>query len=161
LNLGRLYFRGEGVPRDAARGLRLAGSAADIGYAVAQIALGDRYREGDDAPADVALALRYYGMAAAQGDPTGQIRLGPQAYRLFRQAAELGHGQCQFNLATYCRDGRAAAPDPAAAYVWFSLADRAGVPQAQDRAQVMQRLLDPAQLAEAERRVAERKPMTR
>ncbi|HEY6553459.1 MAG TPA: hypothetical protein VI669_08890, partial [Vicinamibacteria bacterium] len=81
-------------------------------------------------------------------------------FRLFTQAANLGDGQSQFNLGVFHRDGRGAPPDPTASFVWFLLAERAKIPQAAARADSMRQLLSPAQLAEAQRQLAQWSPRT-
>jgi len=73
-----------------------------------------------------------------------------EALRLYRQSADLGFGQCQFNLGVFYRDGRGTARDPLASYLWFSLADRAGTLKPDVKANDMRRSLTPAQLADAE-----------
>jgi TPR repeat protein len=83
-----------------------------------------------------------------------------EALRLFLESANLGLDQAQFNLGVYYRDGRGTEPDPVSSYVWFSLAARQEVKEAQARANTMQHYLTPAQLAEAERRLAEWKAVT-
>jgi len=79
---------------------------------------------------------------------------------LFLESANLGFGAAQFSLGVYYRDGKGTEADPVASYFWFSVAAREHFPQAQDRADKMRKLLTPAQIAEADRRVTQWKPVT-
>ena len=54
--------------QDRRDSLTLLGSAAELGYAPAQFALGRRYEKGDGVTADIEAALRWYRKAADQGD---------------------------------------------------------------------------------------------
>ena len=58
-------------------------------------------------------------------------------------------------MGVFYRDGRGGVQrDLVSAYVWFSLADRAKVPQARAKVEDARRSLSPTQIAEAERRIA-------
>ena len=95
-------------------------------------------------------ALEYVldgGWGVAEDDATG--------LRVYQAAALAGADQCMFDLGVCYRDGRGAPRDPLAAYVWFTLADRGAIAKASVKAANMRRLLQPEQLAEAERRLAE------
>ena len=75
-NLAYLYFEGDGVPQDGARGLRLQLRAAQQGLALAQTNLAGRYQSGTRVSLDLAEAVRWYTAAAAQGDAKAQRALG-------------------------------------------------------------------------------------
>jgi TPR repeat protein len=58
-------------------------------------------------------------------------------------------------VGVFYRDGRGGTRrDLVSAYVWFSLADRAKIPQARAKAEDARRSLSPKQISEAERRIA-------
>jgi uncharacterized protein len=74
--LARMFFAGQGMPRDVTTALGWERKAADAGEAAAQLDLATRYENGIDVPADVEQAARWYGMAAEHGAPVAQYRLG-------------------------------------------------------------------------------------
>ena len=67
-----------------------------------------------------------YALAVYAG--LGVPRSLPAAAALFRQSAEKGHPQAQYNLGTMLArgEGATAGPDPGAAAVWWELAARQG-----------------------------------
>lgn len=73
-NLGWLYYRGRGVPRDDAQTLSLWLSAAEAGLARAMSGLGFLYKQGRGVPQDHALALAWYARAAEHGDAAAQAQ---------------------------------------------------------------------------------------
>jgi len=62
-----MYFRGDGVARNDARGLELLKQSADGGYFAAQYLLGQRYLYGIGVPKDRGQAMSYL-LAASSGD---------------------------------------------------------------------------------------------
>ena len=74
--VARMYLAGQGVPRDAADGLRWLKKAAEAGLARAQYQLGARYQFGIDLPLDYAQAASWYLKAADRGSANAQFRLG-------------------------------------------------------------------------------------
>lgn len=62
-----MYFRGDGVARDDARGLEFLKLSADGGYFAAQYLLGQRYLYGIGVPKDRGQAMSYL-LAASAGD---------------------------------------------------------------------------------------------
>jgi TPR repeat protein len=67
--IGRLYAKGLGVPRDLLEAARWYKRSADLGYAPAQVAYGNLVRSGvAGAPPNAAGALAYYTRAAEQGN---------------------------------------------------------------------------------------------
>ncbi|MFQ5784123.1 MAG: tetratricopeptide repeat protein [Alphaproteobacteria bacterium] len=119
---------------------------AERGYAAAQYLLGYMYETGVEIPQDnyrvardPALARHWYGKAAAQGDARALYRLarmvhegrgGPadvaEAARLYREAAERGHVEAQSALGYLYALGEGVERDDLKAYIWLSLAARAG-----------------------------------
>ena len=75
VNLGMMYYRGEGVPQDyktVAKWFRLA---AEQGHAGAQFFLGGMYYKGEGVPQDYKTASKWYRLAAEQGDADAQYNL--------------------------------------------------------------------------------------
>ena len=68
-NLGRRYYRGEGVPQDDAEAAAWYRKAADQGDPHAQYNLGVLYGEGQGVPQDDAQAVAWTRKAADQGEP--------------------------------------------------------------------------------------------
>ena len=66
--LAQMYLRGEGVPRDTARGLEFLQRSADEGYSAAQYLLGQQYLYGLGVPPNRSLAMSYLLAASADDD---------------------------------------------------------------------------------------------
>ncbi|SKA38225.1 Sel1 repeat-containing protein [Enhydrobacter aerosaccus] len=73
--LGVLYFRGQGLPRDVDESARLYRLAADQGQVRAQVALAQFYQHGIGVPRDDAEAARLLARAVARGDARAQYLL--------------------------------------------------------------------------------------
>jgi TPR repeat protein len=108
INIGILYLRGQGVPRDLvqARAWLEKAAAKDDPYAL--YALG-RAMERSDGP--------------VLGDPV-------RAADLYRRAAEKGHPFAALRYGLALLDGAGVKKDPTAAQHWLIQAQRAGVPEA-------------------------------
>jgi uncharacterized protein len=74
--LARMFFAGQGVPRDAGAAMSWERKAADSGEAAAQLDLATRYENGISVPLDPAEAAKWYRLAAEQSVPVAQYRLG-------------------------------------------------------------------------------------
>jgi len=104
--------------------------------------------------------------AATAGDPVAQFLLGwqlctpteasiadpQQAARWFRAAAQSGHGPSMANLGLFYSHGRGVIQDYVLAYMWLTLANSAGAPQAMDQAQALHQRMTAAQITEAQNR---------
>jgi TPR repeat protein len=138
-NLGRMYFGGQGVPKDHVKAAQLHRRAAEQGYAPAENDLARMYYGGHGVPQSDTEAMRWYRMAADQGDM-----------------------QAQFDLGLMYEGGHGVPRDYVQAHKWFSLSAQlysVTATGAQDRA-VRHRdrvatMMTPAQLAESERLVGE------
>lgn len=97
--VARMYLAGQGVPRDAADGLRWLRKAAGSGLASAQYQLGARYQFGIDLPQDYARAAAWY-----------------------LKAADRGFAAAQFRLGILYMNGLGVARDPITAHMWLNLA---------------------------------------
>jgi TPR repeat protein len=97
--VARMYLAGQGVPRDAADGLRWLRMAARSGLAGAEYQLAARYQFGIDLPQDYALAAAWY-----------------------RKAADRGFAAAQFRLGILYMNGLGVKNDPISAHKWLNLA---------------------------------------
>ena len=75
-NLGVMYFKGNGVPKDYAEAVKWWRLAADQGDAYAQYRLGGMYARGRGVLQDYAEAMKWYRLAAEQGHTNAQSFLG-------------------------------------------------------------------------------------
>lgn len=75
-NLGRLYFLGQGVPKDTVEAARWYRKAAEQGEIDAQYMLGVAYSYGTGVPQSYAQAALWYRKAADRGDEEAQDDLG-------------------------------------------------------------------------------------
>ena len=102
-HLGRLYFKGRGVPHNDVEAARWFEKAAEKGHLLAQCYLGFMYEAGRGVGKDVAKAASFYQKAASQGESFAQFHLGrmyeagrgvpkdeQKAMELFLKAAEEG-----------------------------------------------------------------------
>ncbi len=76
VQLGKRYFRGEGVPQNYTEAYRWFASAAERGDAEAQYRLGQMYARGNGVLPDDAEAVKWYFLSAEQGYPEAQYDLG-------------------------------------------------------------------------------------
>ena len=67
LNLGVMYARGSGVPKDYAEAVKWYRMAAEQGHAKAQFNLAVMYARGRGVPEDDVRAYAWYNLAAEQG----------------------------------------------------------------------------------------------
>ena len=70
-SVGRVYFKGEGVPQDLLKAMDYFRRAAEQGNFKAQNNLGSMYAQGQGVPKDVAEAIKWFRKAADQGDAVG------------------------------------------------------------------------------------------
>ena len=73
-NLGVMYERGQGVPKDSAEAVRWYRRAAEQGFAKAYFNLGNMYDMGQGVPQDYAEAYIWFSLAAAGGQETAPPR---------------------------------------------------------------------------------------
>ena len=166
--LGLAYGAGRGVSKDDAEAAKWYRKAAEQGHVFAQFNLGVFYWNGRGVPKDDAEAVKWYRKAAEQGYSDAQTSLGfayntargvpaddVAAVGWFRKAAEQGHTVAQHNLGISYKNGRGVPQDFTAAYMWLSLSAMAGDPNAKKQLEEVGGRMTPAQIAEAERQVAE------
>jgi TPR repeat protein len=135
LQLGFMYFHGQGVAQDYRQAEVWIRKAADQGNQLAQMQLSDMYRDGTGVPQDDSLAVLWIRKVANQGDPMVQVRLGEmyregrgvaqdynQALLLFRKAADQGLGMAQHLLGMMYENGEGIPQNYIEAYKWYNLA---------------------------------------
>ncbi len=138
--LGLMYNKGQGVPQDYAEAVRWIRKAAEQGDAMAQYNLGVMYNNGQGVTLDYAEAVKWY-----------------------RKAAEQGNAEAQHNFGLMYYKGQGVPQDYVQAHMWFNLA-AAGLPPGEDRdstvkgRDIVAKLMTPAQIAEAQRRVGKWRP---
>ena len=113
-NLGEMYNRGLGVPRDYSEGSVWLRRAADQGFAPAQTALAHMFQQGKGMPVNYAEAAEWY-----------------------RRAAEQGYAEAQHKLGTHYAEGWRVPRNYVLAYVWLSLA---GAGAYADRSEVVKHM---------------------
>ncbi len=142
-NLAICYFKGQGVPADAARAVAWLEPAADGGDADAQYRLAKALSSGEGVAQDPGRALTLFRRAAEQSNARALNALGwayrdgngtaphPElALRYFREAAELGHPEAACALGASLATGNGIARDDTEALVWLRKAAEQGDDQA-------------------------------
>lgn len=146
LDLGMIYWDGEGVEQDYVRAVQLFRQAADQGNAIAQSNLAYAYYNADGIENDDNAAMYWAGLSAAQGDEVAMrlVAFGhyrgrgfPQdraeAARIWAEAANLGDDYSAYNMGIIIRDGDGVQQDDALAIQWFERALDLGHPDAAER----------------------------
>jgi len=110
VEIGKLFYDGEGVPQSYAEALRWFRKAAGNDAAGAKFWLGVMHENGHGVSRDESAAFEWYWKAANQ---------------------ESGDAKAQFSLATYYRYGRAVTKDPLIAAKWYMKAANQGLRMAQ------------------------------
>jgi TPR repeat protein len=111
VNLGSLYFNGQGVEKDAREAARWDRLAADQGLAPAEAVLGSLYVQGQGVERDYAQAQKWLRLAAEQGFAPAEFGLGnllangqgvsrdeDAAMRLYGLAADHGFAAARASL---------------------------------------------------------------
>jgi len=141
--LGLLYKRGKGVPKDSRTALYWFDLAAKRAVSAAQFELGAIY--GSERKAEDHLAaVRFIQEAARQGFARAEYSLGlmheqgqlvprsaEEAATWYRRAAEQGDAKAQYRLGTLYYKGLGLPRDDAAAIEWFQRAAEQDIPEAQ------------------------------
>jgi len=163
-DLGWMYYNGEGVSKDLALAASWFREAAEQGHAGAQYNLGYMYANGEGVYKDSALAVSWYRNAAEQGDADAQFNLGMKylsgdgvsqdsvlAAGWLRKAAEQGLVPAQCNLGAIIEAGDGVLKDLVAAYMWRNLAAAQGDRSAVLGRNALEKIMTPAQIAEAQK----------
>ena len=162
LELGDLYFSGEGVPEDDTEAVKWYRKAAEQGLAKAQTMLGMMYYWGKGLSQDYAKAAKWYRKAAEQDYSDAQFNLGvmyekgkgvlrlhDEAVKWYRRAAEQGDVRAQHNLGMMYKMGDGVPQDYVMAYMWLNIASAKSEHSIKSRDEVAARMT-PAQLAAAQ-----------
>ncbi len=139
--VGNMYLNGEGLPgRDPARAAVFYRSAAEQGYAEAQVSLATLYRLGRGVEQDYRQALAWLYEAASQRHALAQVDLGDlfltgvpgtveadptHALEWYRLAAKQGVILAQFKLAQLYLEGVGTPPDAELGLAWMAIARHA------------------------------------
>ena len=107
-NLGYMYYKGEGVERNAEEAIKWFRRAAEQRYAKAQNNLGYMYYKGEGVERNVEKTIKWFRRAAEQGFVYAQYELGCDLYSDYydvaeniewcRKAAKQGYAEAQYNL---------------------------------------------------------------
>lgn len=100
-NLGLLYSRGIGVPKDGAEALAWFEKAAEQGYATAEFNLATLFAKGIGVDKDQTVASTWY-----------------------LQAAQHGHVRAQYEIARRFAEGNGIQYDEVEAYAWLTRAEK-------------------------------------
>jgi localization factor PodJL len=151
------FLDGEAVAQDLPKAAQWYQQAAARGLAPAQYRLATMFERGKGVPQDLATALLWYERAAASGNIKSMhnaavIAAGTQvgtpnydkAFRLFKDAAEHGLHDSQFNLAVLYERGLGTKQDNERAYFWYAMAGRQGDADAGRRAEALALKLEAA-----------------
>lgn len=169
--VGGLYLIGKGVPQDPNEARKWLARSAQNGHAEAAMALGDMAARGFAGKQDPAQALVWYRRAAEQGVAAAQNNLGiamasgkgtsrdlKGALPWLERAARQGNAEAQFNLGHILDTGGAQVKaDPDRALLWYAIAAKAGIKDAErPRDQLIRKLGKKSKLtlASAQRFVA-------
>src|SRR3990172_4004093 len=141
-NLGLMYDKGQGVPKNYAEAVKWYRKAAEQGNAKGQYNLGLMYDKRQGVPQNYAEAVKWY-----------------------RKAAEQGFAEAQYNLGKMYHTGQGVPKDYVLAHMWFNLATSrypASEKEKREWAEIFRDIaasrMTPAQIAEAQRMAREWKP---
>jgi len=140
LSLGTILIKGaDGLPADPDKGRFLIRTAAEEGFAPAQVALGRAAEAEPEKTRDLAEARSWYEKAAAQENPDGLLALARfldqglagsrdpvQAFDACRRAARAGSPLAMNEVGVRYQKGLGVAADATAATGWFTLATQYG-----------------------------------
>ncbi len=134
-NVGLLYAKGQGVPKDFAKAAEYYKKAADQGISEAEYNLGVLYSNGEGVPKDEQEAMKWFLKAAEKGDTRAADSLGDiynegpgafqnyaEALKWYQKAAEAGVADAQFNLGVMYDIGQGVPQDFSKALEWYQKA---------------------------------------
>ncbi len=138
-NLGIMYKKGRGVPKNHSKAVAWFRKAADQGDAIAQHQLGKMYMSG-------------YGVQQSY----------VEAFKWYKRSAEDGYVKAQYRIGVMYKSGQGAEKNNVLAYMWFSVAvSRSYYPEnlkASNARDAVATKMTPAEIAEAQRLAREWKP---
>lgn len=165
--LGAMLDKGQGLPQNYVEAAKWYRLAAEQGNAHGQLLLGSLYLLGHGVPKNFAEAVRWLSIPAERGSAKAQSILAgayynakdyTQALKWYRLAAEQGDPGAQHNLGALYYDGEGVPQNHVAAYIWFSLAAAQGHQDAARFRNEIARMMNPEQLAEAQKQASEWRP---
>ncbi len=127
-NLGQIYKRGQGVPKDIKTALKWYTLAAEQGDAYAQFNLGVMYEMGRGVLQDYKTAVKWY-----------------------RLAAEQGYASAQYNLGAMYALGMGVLKDYVYAHMWGNIAVSIGGKEKGKVRDFVEKKMNPAQIADAQK----------
>ena len=138
VNLGMMYYEGDGITKNETESLKWFRKAADQGNADAQHTVGLMYESGKGVKQSFDDAFSWYGMAADQGHAKAQEELA-DCY-----AAGFGYG--------------GGGPYNVGAYEWYLISSMAGNKDTAGKLDAVAAKMTPEEIAEAKRFAAAWKP---
>jgi TPR repeat protein len=151
VQLGVIYLRGDGAPKDDAEALKWLQKAADQDNPIAERYLAEMYFKGRGVPADILQAAKWLRMAAEQGDAESEHNLAvlytrgegvprnlKEAANWMRKAAEQNFPAGQQGLGVLYENGDGLPEDDIQAAIWYRKAvDQNYVPALNDLARLL------------------------
>ena len=144
VNLGMMYYKGEGVSQNFETAFYWFKQAAEKGDAEAQGHLGMMYYKGEGVSQNFETAFYWFKQAAEKGHPEAQFNLGMMYYKgegvsqnfetafyWFKQAAEKGNVNAQVNLGMMYYNGYGISQNFEMAAHWYTKAAEQGHAPAQ------------------------------
>ena len=142
--VGRYYHLNK-VNKKVEEAVKWYEKAAEQGYPMAQVNLGNMYANGEGVEQDYEEAVKWYRKAAEQGYPVAQYNLGiiyanskgveqnyEEAAEWYKKAAEQNYSFAQNNLGTLYRFGNGVKQDFGEAIKWYKKAAEQGSARAQN-----------------------------
>lgn len=133
--LGKMYFLGEGVKKDAKKAVEYLASAADNGVAMADILLGLLYYRGDGVAKDIRKAIKYLKRSYSRGNAEAGYALGmiyfegdevpedeEKGIEYFRDAAKRDSAPAQCMMGILYHNGVGIEQDFEKAFLYLKLA---------------------------------------
>jgi TPR repeat protein len=131
-NLGVMYYKGRGVPKNYKTAVKWYTLAAEQGNASAQFYLGVMYRRGKGVPKNYKTALKWYTLAAEQG-----------------------HAFAQFGLGIMYDHGQGVPQDPVYAHMWMQIAEASGYENASKNRNIVAKQMTATQIEKAQKLASE------
>lgn len=160
--MGIVYQKGYGVPKDGMKALALFELAAEQNYSDAQFELALIYSEGKLVKQDLkkaydltykaakkGLASAQYNLAVMLANGTGTAQDDFKASRWYQNAADQNYALAQYNLALLYSEGKGVAKSTEMSLVWNTIAAWNGYPDANQSRVLDERSLSKAQIETA------------
>lgn len=172
-SLGVYYVKGQGVPQNYNEAANWFRRAAEQGNATAQYNLGFLYAGGKGVTQSYKIAAKWFHQAAEQRHENAQVYLGilyadgkgvtrnyMESAKWFLRAAEQGNSRAQLELGKIFIEGQVVPQDYVEAHMWFNLAAAKGNDRARKYRDNIANYMTPAQLAEAQKRARNFRPVS-